>query len=92
LGLGIHVTAPTIHAGFGAKDEGAVGTPIQLEIFNLGPWPIRLDKGMRICQLIFEEVREVPTTGYTGQFNKQRAFTVQSRKPKPEKRPRNGNG
>jgi dCTP deaminase len=76
LGLGIHVTAPTIHAGFGVQEQGDVGTTIQLEIFNLGPWPIRLDEGMRICQLIFEEVREVPTAGYGGQFNQQRAFTV----------------
>lgn len=82
LGLGIHVTAPTIHAGFGAKNEESEGTPIQLEIFNLGPWSIRLDEGMRICQLIFEEVREVPTTGYTGGFNRQQAFTVPGKKRK----------
>ncbi|MCI0464613.1 MAG: hypothetical protein L0Z62_47410 [Gemmataceae bacterium] len=77
LGLGVHVTAPTIHAGFGVeKPSGEVqaGTPIQLEIFNVGPWPIRLDEGMRICQLILEEVREVPIAGYHGQFNRQRAF------------------
>jgi dCTP deaminase len=76
LGLGVHVTAPTVHAGFGAREATAQGSPIQLEIFNLGPWPIRLDTGMRICQLIFEEVREVPTTPYRGQFSGQRAFTV----------------
>ena len=57
LGLGIHVTAPTIHAGFGAGQKEDLGSPIQLEIFNLGPWIIRLDEGMRICQVIFEEVR-----------------------------------
>jgi len=76
LGLGVHVTAPTIHAGFGAKRATDSGSPIQLEIFNLGPWPIRLDTGMKICQLIFEEVREVPTTPYRGQFSGQQAFTV----------------
>jgi dCTP deaminase len=76
LGLGVHVTAPTIHAGFGAKGENDPGTTIQLEIFNLGPWTIRLDGGMRICQLVLEAVREVPTTGYRGQFSDQRAFTV----------------
>jgi dCTP deaminase len=76
LGLGIHVTAPTIHAGFGAKDSTATATTIQLEIFNLGPWTIRLDYEMPICQLILEEVREVPSAGYSGQFNSQRAFTV----------------
>jgi dCTP deaminase len=78
LGLGVHVTAPTIHAGFGARHEKSAGAPIQLEIFNLGPWPVRLDTGMRICQLIFEEVREVPTTPYRGQFSDQRAFQVPS--------------
>lgn len=75
LGLGVHVTAPTIHAGFGAQ-EGQAGVPIQLEIFNLGPFKVRLDPGMRICQIIFEEVREVPSAGYLGQFGAQRAFTV----------------
>ena len=76
LGLGVHVTAPTIHAGFGAGEQDDPGTTIQLEIFNLGPWTIRLDAEMRICQLVLEEVREVPTTGYRGQFSDQRAFTV----------------
>jgi hypothetical protein len=30
VGLGVHVTAPTIHAGFGATNEGPqfVGNPI----------------------------------------------------------------
>jgi dCTP deaminase len=74
LGLGVHVTAPTIHAGFGAE-QGKSPIPIQLEIFNLGPWVINLKGGMRICQLIFEEVREVPTTGYQGQFQGQQPFT-----------------
>jgi dCTP deaminase len=34
LGLGVHVTAPTIHAGFGYADRNPawVGNPIQLEI------------------------------------------------------------
>ncbi len=67
LGLGIHVTAPTIHAGFG---EGADpdGDALQLEIWNVGPLPIELRDGMRICQLIFEEVHGTPEVGYTGQF------------------------
>jgi dCTP deaminase len=70
LGLGVHVTAPTIHAGFGFtdKDPTRVGTQIQLEIFNLGPFVVRLEKGMRICQLIFEEVHGTPQKGYAGMF------------------------
>ncbi|HEX5271553.1 MAG TPA: hypothetical protein VFW33_13745 [Gemmataceae bacterium] len=73
MGLGVHVTAPTIHAGFGhnnnhPKDHGA---PLRLEIWNVGPLPILLAKEMRICQLIIEEVREVPKAGYRGDFNLQ---------------------
>jgi dCTP deaminase len=75
IGLGVHVTAPTIHAGFGAE-QGKPLLPIQLEIFNLGPWTVHLKAGMPICQLIFEEVREVPSAGYQGQFGGQQQFTV----------------
>jgi len=73
LGVGVHVTAPTIHAGFGDK-AGAPdypGIPIQLEIWNAGPLPIRLVKGLRICQLIFEEVHGTPDKGYSGIFAEQ---------------------
>jgi dCTP deaminase len=80
LGLGVHVTAPTIHSGFGAK-EGQSGIPIQLEIFNLGPWKVTLGTGMPICQIIFEEVRETPSAGYGGQFASQSFFSVP---PQPE--------
>ena len=54
LGVGIHVTAPTIHAGFGYNDENPdePGLPIQLEIFNLGRFIVYLAAGMPICQLI----------------------------------------
>jgi dCTP deaminase len=56
LGVGIHVTAPTIHAAF----EGT----ITLEIYNHSPRSVRLrpwksvdDPGLRVGQLIFEEVQ-----------------------------------
>jgi len=68
LGLGIHVTAPTIHAGFGGEKGGQ---PIQLEIWNTGPLEIELPPGIRICQLIFEEVHGTPEQGYAGQFSEQ---------------------
>ena len=70
LGVGVHVTAPTIHAGFGYNPEDAdhPGLPIQLEIFNVGNQIVVLDIGMPICQLILEEVREVPARGYQGRF------------------------
>jgi len=69
LGLGIHVTAPTIHAGFGSTgDPNYLGAPIRLEIWNIGPFRIQLEKGMRVCQLILEEVHGTPEKGYTGTF------------------------
>jgi dCTP deaminase len=76
VGVGVHVTAPTIHAGFGVDPNRPErrGTVIQLEIFNLAEWSVILDVGMRICQLILEEVREVPVRSYGGQFNTQRPF------------------
>jgi dCTP deaminase len=73
LGLGVHVTAPTIHAGFGATDldPSFAGNPIQLEIWNTGPLPVVLRPSMRICQLIFEWVDGTPEQGYRGQFTVQ---------------------
>lgn len=60
LGLGIHITAPTIHAGFKGR--------IRLEIVNHGEIPIRLRRGMSMCQLIFEQTLGTPNRGYQGQF------------------------
>jgi dCTP deaminase len=76
VGVGVHVTAPTIHAGFGVDPNQPEqrDTVIQLEIFNLAEWSVILDVGMRICQLILEEVREVPVRSYGGQFNVQKPF------------------
>jgi dCTP deaminase len=68
IGIGIHVTAPTIHPGFGSPTGGS---PIRLEIWNVGSLRVRLTKGMPICQLIFEEVHGVPMAGYQGQFRTQ---------------------
>jgi dCTP deaminase len=71
LGVGVHVTAPTIHAGFGYKpnDESYAGSPLQLEIWNTGPLDIRLEAEMPICQLIFEIVDGTPEKGYEGRFS-----------------------
>ncbi|MFY9909396.1 MAG: dCTP deaminase [Candidatus Sulfotelmatobacter sp.] len=63
LGIGVHVTAPTIHAGF-------VGT-IKLEICNHGPLKVKLLSGMRVCQLIFEQTLGTAEKGYRGQFQYQ---------------------
>ncbi|MFZ5587871.1 MAG: dCTP deaminase [Thermodesulfobacteriota bacterium] len=58
LGLQIHMTAPTIHAGFYGK--------IALEIFNAGPFPLKLKKGLAICQLIIEEIKTPPSGSMEG--------------------------
>ncbi|QIB35084.1 dCTP deaminase [Ancylobacter pratisalsi] len=65
IGLIVHLTAPTIHAGSTGR--------IQLEIINLGPRPIRLRAGMKVCQLILEQTLGVPQRAYGGQFAGQRA-------------------
>lgn len=65
LGLGVHITAPTIHAGFPGQ--------IRLEIVNHGHLPILLKPGMRICQLIFEQTLGTPAAGYEGQFSGQKS-------------------
>jgi dCTP deaminase len=65
LGIGIHVTAPTIHAGFDGQ--------IRLEIINHGYFAVALKPGMRICQLVFEQALGTPVKGYEGRFSGQRA-------------------
>lgn len=65
LGIGIHVTAPTIHAGFDGQ--------VRLEIINHGYFPTVLKPGMRICQLIFEQTLGTPVKGYEGRYSGQRA-------------------
>jgi dCTP deaminase len=64
LGLAVHITAPTIHAGFRGN--------ITLEMFNLGPFYLKLvPEKTRICQLIIERLESDPTgdivTGFQGQ-------------------------
>jgi dCTP deaminase len=91
LALGVHVTAPTIHAGFGATgDPDYPGSAIRLEIWNIGPLRIKLEKGMPICQLIFEWVDGTPEQGYRGQFAIQGPESSPSppAKPAPRKRRR----
>lgn len=63
IGISVHITAPTIHAGFRG--------PLQLEILNHGPSPIILRPDMRICQLIFESTLGTPEKGYSGQHQDQ---------------------
>jgi dCTP deaminase len=92
LGLGVHVTAPTIHAGFGVndRDPNFLGSPIQLEIWNTGPMPVLLPPGLPVCQLIFEWVDGTPERGYRGQFAVQGPEATPPLPPRPEKAARKG--
>lgn len=63
LGIVVHMTAPTIHAGFDGQ--------IRLEIANNGIFPVRLRPGMRVCQLIFEMTLGAPEKAYQAQFSGQ---------------------
>jgi dCTP deaminase len=68
IGLLVHFTAPTIHAGF----EGT----ITLEMINLAEYPISLFPEMEICQLIVETVGSTPFTN-PGEFHQQSTPTGQ---------------
>ncbi len=62
-GLAVHVTAPTVLAGF----EGH----LYLEMYNFGPFFIELQLYMKIAQLVLEHVGLPPSRGYQGQFQSQ---------------------
>ena len=63
LGLAVHITAPTIQAGFRGS--------LVLEMYNAGPWTLELTEGMQIAQVIFERLELPPSHGYQGQFQGQ---------------------
>lgn len=60
LGLGIHITAPKI-------DPGYYGN-ITLEMYNFGPYKLKLVDGMKICCLIIERLGKPAKQVYVGQF------------------------
>jgi dCTP deaminase len=66
IGLLVHFTAPTIHAGFHGN--------IALEMINLAAHPITLYPGMEICQLIVEPLDSSPFEN-PSQFQNQSAPT-----------------
>ena len=69
LGLVVHMTAPTIQAGYGEQIAGV----ITLEIFNYGPFEIKVTpKESPICQLIIECVKSEPSPR-----GENRTFTTQ---------------
>ncbi len=71
LGLGVHITAPIIHAGF----DG----PVVLEFMNHGPHVLKLKAGETcVCQIVVETLTSEPTgeldtvfQNQTGAFGKQ---------------------
>lgn len=63
LGLSVHVTDPTVHAGF----EGR----LYLEMNNIGPFNLALRKDMPIAQLILEHTGLPPIDPYAGQYHRQ---------------------
>jgi dCTP deaminase len=64
IGLTVHLTAPTIHAGFNA--------PITLEMINYSPFTLKIIPNKTfLCQLIIERLESDPTgdikTSFQGQ-------------------------
>jgi dCTP deaminase len=64
LGLMVHITAPTVHAGWNGR--------ITLEMVNLGPFHLKLVPGKtRICQLIIERLESDPAMDIATDFQGQ---------------------
>jgi dCTP deaminase len=64
LGLMVHITAPTVHAGWNGR--------ITLEMVNLGPFHLKLVPfRTRICQLIIERLETYPATDIATSFQGQ---------------------
>lgn len=78
LGMGVHITAPTVHAGFSGR--------ITLEILNHGPFTLQVTPNQTIlCQLIIERVGARPRRGIQTAFIGQATplGTPRKRKGKP---------
>lgn len=65
-GLLVHTTAGFIDPGF----EG----PITLELRNVGPFRLRLDFSMYICQIAFERVEGEVRKPYSGHYQRQKGI------------------
>ncbi len=58
----------------GWVDAGFEGQ-ITLELFNANKRPIKLYKGMRICQLVFAKLDKTPSRAYSGKYKGQKGVT-----------------
>lgn len=67
LGLTAHISAPTIHSGFGGH--------IALELCNLGPFPLVISKQNAACQLVIERLGEAATIDLESTFQGQKSLT-----------------
>jgi dCTP deaminase len=63
LGLAVHVTAPTVHAGFRGR--------LTLEMINAGPFALKLTHKMEISQLIVERLNIPSKSLYSGRYQDQ---------------------
>ena len=64
LGLGVHITAPIIHAGFSG--------PIILEFMNHGPHQLKLKAGETcVCQIVVQRLTSEPIGELVTVFQKQ---------------------
>jgi len=64
IGLVVHLTAPTIHAGFKGN--------ITLEIINHSPFWLKLEPNKtRLCQIIFEQLESDPSSEIKTDFQGQ---------------------
>jgi dCTP deaminase len=70
LGLVVHMTAPTVHCGFAGN--------IVLEMYNFGPYPLRLRPGLEICQLVLERLGKQPSAELTTAFMNQSSVVAKS--------------
>jgi dCTP deaminase len=74
LGLSVHQTAGFIDPGFRGQ--------ITLELSNVGPAPIHMEAGDRVCQIIFERVEPSAdkTYGHEGSHYQDQTGATPSRK------------
>ncbi len=63
LGLAVHITAGFIDPGFSGQ--------ITLELYNHQINPLVLRPGMRICQIVFAELRQPTRNPYCGKYQLQ---------------------
>ena len=72
IGIIVHLTAPTIHAGFGGS--------IALEMINFSPFYLKMvPNKTRICQLIVERLESDPTREINTAFQGQTVPTGEKR-------------